>query len=120
MLGIEGFVVADYGVESSGHSRARLSNPPPTFRRLRHFRRPLLAVPGAATRQGNDVVVGGAAHCVTPGIRVIRWPFPASPLPKHASQAQEYEHCERQKNDSVDVEHVSHALGSRYAASVRP
>jgi hypothetical protein len=47
------------------------------------------------------------------GVGIVRRPFPAGALAEHAAQPQENEYCERQKNNGVDVEHVSHAFGNR-------
>ena len=66
-----------------------------------------------AGRQGDDLVAGGAPYGVARRIGIIGRPFPAGALPEHAAQPQEDEHCERQENDGVKVEHVLHALGSR-------
>src|SRR4029453_7806073 len=53
------------------------------------------------------------------GIGIVRWTFPACTLAHHAAQSQEDENCERQENDGVDVEHVSHAFGYRTRRIVR-
>jgi hypothetical protein len=38
-------------------------------------------------------------------------------LTQHATKSQEDENCEREENDGVDIEHVSHAFGYRGGTS---
>ena len=71
------------------------------------------ALSACAAGKRDHVVVGRAAHRIARGIGIIRRPFPAGALAKHAAQAQEDEYRQRQKDDGADIEHVLHALGSR-------
>jgi len=62
---------------------------------------------GGATRQGYDIIVGRAAHRIARRIGIVRRPFSARALAKHAAEAEEDEHRQRQKDDGVDIEHVA-------------
>ena len=85
------------------------------FRRLGRFRRGRFSV---TIGQRNDFF-GRRAHRFARRVRIVRRTLPAGALAKHASQSQEDEHCERQENDGVDIEHVSHAFGYRSGTSAR-
>jgi len=80
----------------------------------------LHSVGGTPAGQRRHSVVPRSPDRIAGGVRVIRPPFPARSLTQHATQAQEDKHRKRQKDDGVDVEvdveHVSHAQGSRDAA----
>jgi len=54
------------------------------------------------------------------GERIVRRPLPAGALPEYAAQAQENEYRQRQKNDGVDVKHVSHAFDNRDGSLAAP
>ena len=85
------------------------------FDRLGWFRR---AVSARAIGQSDDLVCG-RPHRFARRIGIVRRPLPAGALAEHAAQSQEDEHRERQENDGVDVEHVSHAFGYRSGTSAR-
>jgi hypothetical protein len=112
MLGVEGLVFPHQRIEPDRHRRAGLGNALPALGRLRRLDR-LLRRLGGTPGQGHHVVVGRAPHRVAGGVGIIGRPLAPGALTQHASQAQEDEHCQRQKDDGVDIEHVSHALGSR-------
>ena len=72
----------------------------------------------SAVRFGSATTFSGRRpHRLARGIGIVRRPFPAGALAEHAAQPQENEHCERQENDGVNVEHVSHAFGYRGGTS---
>ena len=64
-----------------------------------------------ARRQRDHVVVARGAGCLARRIRIVGRPLATGALAQHTAQPQENEHCERQKDDGVDVEQVAHALG---------
>src|SRR5262249_57119904 len=66
---------------------------------------------GTPAGERDHLVVRGRAHRVTGRERVIGWAFAASPLPEHAAQAQENEHCEREEYDGQKV-HVSQTFSN--------
>ena len=92
-----------------------------------------MAVPGSAIPFQRSVASAGSADfcgasaAVRPGkvttfrswprarrrgeLWIVRPPFSAGSLAKHAAQSQEDEHRERQKDYGVDVKHVSHVPG---------
>jgi hypothetical protein len=112
MLGVEGLVLAHDRIEPGGHRRSGLGDALPTLARLRGvdgFLRGLTASAG----QRHHIVIGRPAHRIAGGIGIIRRSFAARALAQHASQAQEDEHRQRQKDDGIDIEHVSHALDRR-------
>ncbi len=110
VLGVEALVLARDGVETGRQRRARLGDALPAIDRLDRLGRLLRGV-GRAARQRHDLVAGrrrpdGAGRG---GIGIIGRPLAAGALAEHAAQAQENEHRQRQENDGVDIEHVSHA-----------
>ena len=109
MLGVEARLLARNRVEAGRDGRAGFGDPLPALGRFRRLDR-LLGGLGGAAGQRDDVVVGRPAHRIARRIGVIRRPLSAGALAEHAPQAQEDEHCQRQENDGVDIEHVSHAL----------
>ena len=120
VLGVEGRIAGDDGVEPGGDARPALGDALPAIRR----RRRRLGLPRCrfrrTRRQGHDFVVCRAAHGVARRIRIIGRPLAAGALSQHAAKPQENEHRERQEDDGVDVEHVSLSFGGAKCGSAHP
>jgi len=112
MFGVESLVLAGDRVEPSSDRRAGLCNAFPALGRLGRLDR-LLRGLAAPAGQRHHIVIGRTAHRIAGRIRVVRRPFATRALTQHASQAEEDEHRQRQKDDGVDIEHVWHALDRR-------
>ena len=65
---------------------------------------------GRAARQRHDLVAGRRPdRAAGRGIGIVGRPLAPGALTQHAAQPQENEHRQRQEDDGVDIEHVSHA-----------
>jgi hypothetical protein len=106
VLGVEALFARDR-IETARQCGAGFGDALPAFPRLGRFGGLLGGIGRSAARQGHHLVVG--ADGIARGIRVVGRPFPAGALAQNASEAQENEHCERQEDNGVNIEHVSHA-----------
>ena len=113
-LAIETRIGGDDGVEPGGNRRARLRNALPAFagRDRRVGSAGLLRRIRRAVRQRHDLFRGRPRRLAR-GIRIVRRALAAGALTEHAAQAQENEHCERQEDNRINIEHVLHAFGNR-------
>ena len=107
---IEARVLRHHGIETERSGRALLGDALPPVGRFRVGGRGGSGF-SLARRQRDHIVVARGAGRFARRIGVIGRPFAPGALAQHAAQPQENEHCERQKDDRVDVEQVARALG---------
>ena len=109
------------GVEPRRHARPTLGDSLPAVRgRGSDLDWPRCCCLGRSRRQGHDLVVRRAAHRIACRIRVVGRSLAAGALSQDAAKPQENEHCERQEDDGVDIEHVSYLSASRMAGRYIP